>query len=58
MPECDNCGRHVSTDYARVKATRNGHIPGCPDCNAQDNDTGHVRGTRYTQRQLARESAR
>jgi len=34
MPECDNCGRHVSTDFARVFADDRGHVTGCPLCDA------------------------
>jgi len=32
MPECDHCGSHVSDDFVRVFASRDGQIGGCPHC--------------------------
>jgi len=32
MPECDNCGAHVSQDYARVFSGNDGVVDGCRDC--------------------------
>jgi len=32
MPECDECGAHVTVDYHRVFATREGRLRGCPAC--------------------------
>lgn len=34
MPACTNCGRHVSTDYARVLGDGDGDVHGCPVCEA------------------------
>lgn len=33
MPECGNCGRHVTPDYERVhKPEHLDHVRTCPDC--------------------------
>lgn len=32
MPECDNCGGHVTTDFHRVFASNSGVLHGCPEC--------------------------
>lgn len=50
MPECDNCGRHVSDAYARVNADRCGVVRSCPECNADRRDGAPVAGTLYTLR--------
>ena len=31
MPTCDNCGEHVSAEYARVLG-HNGTVDHCPNC--------------------------
>lgn len=41
MPECDNCGAHVSAAYARVRAV-DGHIHECPNCDGAHPDR-HLR---------------
>lgn len=53
MPECGNCGRHVSDSYARVNADRDGVVLGCPDCNADRRDNSPVSGTLYSLRSVA-----
>lgn len=40
MPSCDNCGSHVSTDYARVFSLDDGTILGCPECSPTSDWTG------------------
>lgn len=35
MPECDNCGRHVTHDYLRVFADNSGILHSCPVCQRQ-----------------------
>lgn len=32
MATCDNCGRFVTADYARVFGDNEGVVEGCPDC--------------------------
>lgn len=32
MPECHNCGRHISIEYRRVFAGADGTVHGCPVC--------------------------
>lgn len=32
MPECDNCGGHVSRRYYRVRKGNDGALHGCPAC--------------------------
>lgn len=33
MPECENCGNHLSADYVRVMIPEGyGDIDKCPDC--------------------------
>jgi hypothetical protein len=32
MPECDNCGSHVSAAFRRCFADRNGTLHACPNC--------------------------
>ncbi|MFB6155297.1 MAG: hypothetical protein ABEJ22_05330 [Haloferacaceae archaeon] len=34
MPECDNCGAHVSRQFARVFADDRGRVHACPACAA------------------------
>jgi hypothetical protein len=53
MPECHNCGRHVSDAYARVNADRDGVVRSCPNCNAEYQDSACVRGTQHSMRQTA-----
>lgn len=32
MTECENCGTHVTTTYARVFGDNQGRVHGCYDC--------------------------
>lgn len=32
MPECTNCGSHVTPDFHRVFAGNDGQLHGCPAC--------------------------
>jgi len=34
MPTCDNCGAHVSTQFARVFGDENGELRACLRCSA------------------------
>ncbi len=34
MPECDNCGGHVSDRFARVFADDRGRLAACLECSA------------------------
>lgn len=34
MPKCDNCGNHVSDQFARVFADEHGNLYACIDCSA------------------------
>ncbi|WP_435320101.1 DUF7563 family protein [Haloarchaeobius sp. TZWSO28] len=34
MPTCDNCGAHVSEQFARVFADEHGRILACVSCSA------------------------
>jgi NAD-dependent SIR2 family protein deacetylase len=51
MPECQNCGSFVTTDYARV-FTPNGadHPRVCPRCEDKIRDGADVREARSTRR--------
>lgn len=53
MPDCEGCGRHVSSGYARVNATRNGDVLDCPSCNADRRDNAPVPGTQWSMREIA-----
>jgi len=35
MPECDNCGAHVTDNYKRVFADNQGILHGCSHCHRQ-----------------------
>jgi hypothetical protein len=35
MPDCKNCGNHISDDFKRVFADDNGEVRACPNCAAQ-----------------------
>lgn len=35
MPECDNCGSHVTDRYKRVFAANDGTIHACSNCRNQ-----------------------
>jgi transposase len=41
MPECENCGRHVSKAYARVKGV-SGTVHECPHCDADQHADRHL----------------
>jgi Zn finger protein HypA/HybF involved in hydrogenase expression len=32
MPQCDECGHHVTADFHRVFADNQGTLHGCPTC--------------------------
>lgn len=32
MPQCDECGHHVTADFHRVFADNQGTLYGCPAC--------------------------
>lgn len=32
MPECENCGSHVTNDFHRVFSDNNGVLHGCIEC--------------------------
>lgn len=32
MPECNNCGQFVTTDFVRVFSDDNGQLAGCLHC--------------------------
>ena len=32
MPQCDECGEHVTPDFHRVFADNDGILYGCPAC--------------------------
>lgn len=32
MPQCDECGMHVTPDFQRVFADNEGVVHGCPSC--------------------------
>lgn len=53
MPECLNCGSHVTPDYARVfSTTEGGEVRVCPNCPDKIRGTdGHPRPARSTRRQ-------
>ena len=34
MPSCDHCGSHVSDNFARVFADKEGRLLACPNCSA------------------------
>lgn len=34
MPECDNCGSHVSERFVRVFADTDGRLEACPNCSS------------------------
>jgi hypothetical protein len=34
MPECQNCGEHVSQQFVRVFALDDGRVHACPSCSA------------------------
>lgn len=34
MPRCDYCGAHVSREFARVFAGKDGRLLACPNCSA------------------------
>lgn len=42
MPECDNCGGHVSERFHRVFSNRRGELHGCLECGAVE--AGSKRG--------------
>jgi len=46
MPECSNCGSHVTPDFARVFGDRDGAVHSCPQCatNAELQDGAAARG--------------
>lgn len=46
MPECSNCGAHVSSDFYRVFAVRGDleHCPSCPDKANSDLGSGFSPG--------------
>ncbi|WP_425498425.1 DUF7563 family protein [Natrinema soli] len=35
MPECSNCGAHVTEQYKRVFADNTGTLHACPNCRSQ-----------------------
>lgn len=35
MPECENCGNHVSDDFHRVFSDDQGEVRACPNCAPQ-----------------------
>ncbi|WP_425504256.1 DUF7563 family protein [Saliphagus infecundisoli] len=35
MPNCENCGSHVTEQYARVFAGNDGTLHACPNCRSQ-----------------------
>ena len=35
MPECSNCGTHVTEQYMRVFADNTGTLHACPNCRSQ-----------------------
>lgn len=52
MPECQNCGHHVSDDYVRVLAPRDADtVRACPDCpdvvREYDGSVREARSTRH-----------
>jgi len=36
MPDCENCGRHVTSDFLRVFGV-DGEVHGCPNCTTTAN---------------------
>lgn len=47
MPECQNCGSHVSTEYVRVFAPDEEEDPrACPFCEDMVREDGKVREAR------------
>lgn len=44
MPECQGCGAHVSTRFARVMGDNNGEVHACLNCssNALGSEAGGV----------------
>lgn len=46
MPECSNCGSHITPDFARVFGDRDDDIHGCPSCStyAELKDGAGARG--------------
>lgn len=49
MPRCQNCGGHVTADYARVFTPNGVTEPRvCPNCPDKIRDNGQVRDARAT----------
>lgn len=49
MPHCQNCGGHVTADYARVFTPTDVYEPRvCPNCPDKIRDDGKVRDARAT----------
>lgn len=49
MPHCQNCGSHVTKDYARVFTPNDVDEPRvCPNCPDKIRDKGKVRDARAT----------
>lgn len=49
MPRCQNCGNHVTPDYARVFTPTDVDQPRvCPNCPDKIRVNGHIRDARAT----------
>jgi len=54
MPQCQNCGSHVTEQYIRV-FSKNGadHVDACPDCPDLKRANGKPREKKYTENEDA-----
>lgn len=50
MPECQNCGSHVTTDYVRVVSHDGEAVHACPQCPDRVRVGGEIRGARAPRR--------
>lgn len=48
-PTCDDCGAHVSSDWARVFRV-NGEVPMCIECSSNSDRANVMADKKYTKR--------